>query len=491
MTCLEGRRPLGASRRASPTVRGIAPLPTALRRILCLVVATSFGLAACSGGGAGTESADAGSPAAPTDANVQDTGGEDAGLADTGPDSSSIWSNVVSSDAPDVAFEGETEVAAAGSNVVAVWIATTKTAPYGAIGYAISRDYGQSFAKPGRLESPGSRTAGDPSIAVAPDGTFYAAWLGLRYLGVGDYGDGGTYGAVLAPGENAFGTPFSISDPADAVFYDKTNIAVTPAGTVLASYNKSPDSSGTQPSSLIVARSTTQGATWNRTTAVQAQAGEFFTSPVACPDLAGSGHVVLVFWGYDATGVRIFMTGSDDDGKTWSPRSAVSLPGEAVSGSVPACRLKGADLWIAYALSHGSSNPVADLPLDDGIVVAHSTDGGASFPERFDAFDSAAGTYAVNPGMLVDVDGDAHVGFYAGDSAGDPNAAFDWRHLVKGAFTKSTVLAEPIQLVTTRTSSTWLGDYVGSAVDGNRALWSFTDNQTGTSHIRVVSAPLP
>ena len=132
------------------------------------------------------------------------------------------------------------------------------------------------------LASPSGSIASDPTVAVAPDQSFYVSWVGYGADTLGTPSDMHVYAAWAPAGATRFGRPIEVTDPADGARYDKPWIRVTDAGTVVVAYQRvaPPLDVG------IVAARSQDGATWERSFVADDPSGAVFRN-LAYPCAAG------------------------------------------------------------------------------------------------------------------------------------------------------------------------------------------------------------
>ena len=274
----------------------------------------------------------------------------------------------------------------------------------GGIGFAYSADNGmhfsQSIAMP--LSTAASNTW-DPTVAVAPNGTLYVAYMI----------DNGTYSLPVVAASFDHGKTFpqvsSLTPPVQHNWGDRPYIAVDPHGTVYLTWDYGPSAaqvvSVCSPTGScafsngdlngVIQKSTDGGKTWGPITPI----GPGF--PTQGADSAPlviepSGRIDALFLGHDITGSDLkvgpgkeYFTYSDDGGKTWAPRVQVG----AAAGDVAVNQWwidgslaidKGQNLyatwdtqspqgdvgWLSYSKDHGRtwSQPQRVTPDHDNAA---------------------------------------------------------------------------------------------------------------------------
>lgn len=199
------------------------------------------------------------------------------------------------------------------------------------IGFAASADGGQHFSKPVVLA--GSLNAWDPSVAVAPDGTVYAAFMTSA--------TSRAFPVVEASFDHGQTFPQVTDLVASTLdnWGDRDFIAVGPTGTVYLTWDYGPSAKDVTPIcskagscsfaagdlNIVVQRSTDGGLSWGRMTDVSPgfPASGADSAPLLIrPD----GRIYVEYQGYQVTSrtkftlttAHSFATSSADGGTTWS-----------------------------------------------------------------------------------------------------------------------------------------------------------------------------
>jgi hypothetical protein len=295
------------------------------------------------------------------------------------------------------------------------------------IGFARSTDGGKTFDAPLSLpDATGSNyNAWDPAVAVAPDGTVYAAFMltkGAQWYPVVDasfdHGKTFTQTAELVP-----------PDPKN--WGDRPFIAVGPEGNVYVTWDYGPDRTtvtylcdptgscgfATGQLNVVMQKSTDHGKTFGPMTYVSpgfpASGGD--SAPMV---IEPSGRIDVLYQGYHITNTSTYamdpgyeyFTASTDAGKTWSApvqlgpgNGTMSLAEWWIDGDIgmdSAGNLyavwdtqgSGNDIgWLSYSTDHGAhwSAPVQAPP--DQLQVPHvmEVSGGGSGIAYVSFFSSA------------------------------------------------------------------------------------------------------
>ena len=150
------------------------------------------------------------------------------------------------------------------------------------------------------------------------------------------------------------------------------------------------------------------------------------------------------------------------------------------------CVAQGQEVWTLYGVTDEprvTEDPRRHGALN-GIRVAYSRDGGATFNRRLEVLRS--GGLARVPQIALGRDGTVHVVYYFGSWENDARGSLRWRWLVPNAdtFGDPVVIAEPLHFNLEWGSAKWFGDYFGVGISGDCLLVSYADN--GESSTRVM-----
>jgi hypothetical protein len=389
------------------------------------------------------------------------TGGAGAGPVVAGP---------IISENPIANWEAETHLAVApDGRIFAVWIAI-QLGHRKLIGYAHSSDGGATWAQAGVVPSDPDADAVDPAVAVDTNGIFHLTWLELPSVGprrveTAAYIDSG----------DVFSVPVELTDPQASGDWDKPWIVALDGGALLAAW-------GTESGSSLVVAASPDGQSWQRA----AFAPDGTLRNVVVPCFAGQGRVYLPY--LVPGGVELVR--SDDGGVTFTKPVRVDAPDAPAAFEAPSCAASGDEVWVL----HGTSPTGADelhTPLLDHIVVAHSKDGGATFPDHA-AIGDPAGPGSLLPFLSRSPDGRLDAVYYRGKADGDPHAALRWAQSSDGvAWSAPVTLHSPMLLETARDDFGWLGDYIGVRSEADGVYVTFADNASGPgtlSHVRFGKA---
>ncbi len=386
-------------------------------------------------------------------------------------------------------IEAETHLAVSPSGLAAVAWISMPPSMVARIGYTFSSDGGATWAPPLTIESPAGRDGSDPVLAVTADGGFYLTWVGFRRDPQGNPFDMHVYVARAASGATTFQAPVAVSGADASAFYDKPWIAVTNQGTAVVTYSRQSNSG-----LALVASRSADGKAWQESVIAEDPSFSSFRN-LAYPCAAKTGARLWVTYprmGPSGTVQAIELVHSDDQGATWSNEVHVSTsPKEALAYEDPACVAEGDEVWVSYGLSTDFPGVETTARLD-GIRLARSTDGGATFDLRLDAHDPVSAPGYLLPALAREDDGSLDVVYYAGDVDGDVGSLRRARLPVGAASFEPSVVVDPALIFNLqRGSALWLGDYIGTAWSGGRLYTAYVTNDSGYSHVAFAGAAVP
>ena len=362
------------------------------------------------------------------------------------------------------------------------------------IGFARSTDGGRTFGTP--ISLPGASgsnvNAWDPAVAVAPDGTVYAAFMISK--------NAQWYPVVDASFD--FGATFTQSTPVvppDAKNWgDRDFIAVGPDGTVYLTYDYGPErtsvtficaSNGscaflTGDLNVVLQKSTNHGRTWSGMSHVSpgfpASGGD--SGPMV---IEPGGRIDVLYQGYHITNTSTYamdpaysyFTASSDGGATWSAPARVGGSGGTMSLS---------EWWIDGDIAIDAGGNLyatwdtqvtnADGSQSDNGWLAVSTDGGKHWTGPIQA---PSDTLNV-PHIMQVSGGAAGVAYVAWLTSSTPQgySQFLREYTVRGGWQSG-----PFQVSTAYgDTSVWPGDTIGVSTvsPGTVALtWGSATPATG------------
>ncbi|MCI4331895.1 MAG: exo-alpha-sialidase, partial [Thermoplasmata archaeon] len=369
----------------------------------------------------------------------------------------------------------------------------------GGIGFSRSTDGGYSFGR--AIPVPGSTTgptgpanrSWDPSIALAPNGTVYVAYMVNR-----SQGDAPVVAWSYDHGASFAGDAYAFR-PSGTEFSDRDFLAVAPNGTLYLSWDYSPDTSldqiGCSSSgscyflagdyNILVVHSSDGGANWSNPVPVDPEypnggcpAGPLLVEPGGAIDLlyedysVGAGHVLGLGHNY--------FTRSADGGRTWSApvrveNGSFSNTSWWINGDL--ARDRSGTLYATFDTMNGTG---------DTAGVTLSRDGGATW----------SATTRLNP----DVDHASHIEVaVAGGGNGTAyvawmgnNSSSGWSTFEATFSGNGTTLGAPVQVSDAfGLNGYWVGDTIGLTYLGlgvAAVSWSYALPSTGTSGVEVYEA---
>jgi hypothetical protein len=350
-----------------------------------------------------------------------------------------------------------------------------------AVGYAVSRDAGQTFTAPSYVKSPGGRFADNPVVAVDGQGRFSLAWLGFRF----DFNapDEHIYFSRLDAATETFPDPIVASDDGTSTTRDFNKPAITVDGSdnVLLTWADFTGSNTGTPAALTLARSV-DGVAFTRSTITND--ATFGNLAHLCVDrtAGASAPLNLVHLG---SGGTITLRRSTDQGLTWK---TLPTPATNVIYQDITCAAHGADLWITYASGTAQFMSGNNTP-GDAVSVLHSASGGATFDPVATASNGAAGTLYLFPRLVQSPAGALEIVYYEG-LVGSPAKLMHATSPTGATWTVSK-LADPGTFTLDRTIPSWLGDYLGLAATAKGLFSSYTENTQGKAHIGFAHVVAP
>lgn len=461
-----------------------------LRRALHVVMGLSAGAALAigcggssegtGGGGAGTSSTTSATTSATgstgsTGSTASTTGSGGATTTSSNTGGTSPMGGPFSSEGTS-SYEAQTSIAtAANGTVVAAFIAffSDNTS---SIGYAISKDYGETWAPPQYVASPGGRLASNPVVAADGQGRFYLAWLGFRASGPVDEH---VYLSKLDAATGTFGAPVTASDDGTSTTrdFDKPSIAIDANDNVLLTWA---DFTTVGAAVLTFARST-DGATFTRSTIASGAA--FGNLAYLCLD-SSVGPAAPLYVVHLAQGATLALETSTDQGKTWTNSL---IPAVNVVFQNPTCVAEDKNLWVAYASGMAAPSPGMNAP-GDSVFVAASTNGGGVFGPPVSVTGAPSTTLYLFPQIARSSTGKLELVYYQGTD-GQP-AALTRAVSQGGATWTPSKIADAGTFTLDRSIASWLGDYLGVASSGSTFV-SFTENTKNKAHIGFAKVASP
>lgn len=392
------------------------------------------------------------------------------------PDAEPPAQHRVISTSPQSAAEAETHLALAPDGTIGVvWIAVAPTGGSN-IGYTFSSDGGTTWSTPAMLSDPQSRESSDPVVAVDAQGNFYVAWIAFLRSGGGDASDFKLYASKATARSKAFALPVTVDSFSSG---DKPWITITKPGTVLVTY----EASGV----LRAARSTNGGTSFTTST--------LFTPADPKNDIANfvvpctsktSARVWATFLTVEGQAYGQRLMWSDDDGATW-PAANTNFYGQDAAAVPASCAAKGNDVFLAYGVWPGT--PQSKHAPVDLIRVVHTADG-TTF-DRHQATDATVAKVYLPDLIMDDATSTLHLSYYGGAAEGDTKGRVYRVKSTDSAATWSNAqaISAPLTFTALRSSTDWLGDYIGSGAGASDHVTAYTENSGSYAHVAFVREP--
>lgn len=405
---------------------------------------------ASSGGSGGTTFGSSGGSSATT------SQGGTGGAADT-----------IVSAGPDSLYETTTDLQAGeGGLVVVAWIAyPAEKPPF--VGYTFSKDSGESFSAPGRIDSPDGLHADEPIVAIAPSGEVFVSWLGLDGS---DSTGKKIFLARAAPGEVAFGAPSVVASAAEGASIRRPRLGITELGTLFVTLRRQgANQSGS------VARSS-DGMTWTESVlppAKSAGGGTSNATPCRAFDGAAAGRFGIA---YSSVGLTAMVLTKDEGATFLDAKHMVES-----SGKDPRCAVGPEHSYMAFADGAGKNLHVSGNDGSATLVWALGQPGSA--------------VRVSNPAMAADSHGSLELGYQVRISDDDPAGSYSVRRF-RGPSTNEILSGKELWQVTLPIHSDpkspgFMGQYTGIATRGEMAFVSYPDASSGFSHIAIHRMELP
>ena len=253
-----------------------------------------------------------------------------------------------------------------------------------------------------------------PRVATDGSGNWVAVWHSNDTLG---NTIGTDYDILVARSVNngaSWTAPVALNTNAtwDSGFDGSPDLATDGAGNWVAVWDAD-HSLGGGDEDILVARSTNNGATWTDPALLNSNSAN--ASPDQLPDLAtdGAGNWVAVWHTSDTLGggqadYDILVARSTDNGANWTDPAALNANATSDSGHdlEPSVTTDGAGNWAA--VWHSSDSLEGTIGTDYDILVAWSTNNGASWTAPTALNTNAATDSGVDYVPQVTTDGAGH-----------------------------------------------------------------------------------
>ncbi len=352
-----------------------------------------------------------------------------------------------------------------------------------------SSDGGQSWNTTELPLDDGASFHSDPAVAWTPDGTAWAATLGIGGPSVKvqmykstDRGATWSFVATVSTGNN---------NDKELIWID-THDTSPHKGNIYVAW----DVVG---GGMRFARSTDNGVTWSSVTTLSADAA------IGAHLASGPSGELYVAWP-DVGSRQIQIRKSTDGGATFGTVRTIATTNDAYEVSVPAMcgrkvliyvtigvdRSGGANNGHAYAVWDDRNGAAADpgcngltSPSNGNVYFSRSTDGGTTWPPPTVIHSNPSQTDQFNPWMDVDPDnGDIHVVYYdTRDDADRKKTRLYYVRSVDGGanwIDETQIATEPTdETISGADLGNQYGDYNGLAVFRQVAHPSWTDRRSG------------
>ncbi len=250
----------------------------------------------------------------------------------------------------------------------------------------------QVFSPPGEL-SIADQPGWSPRVSTDGAGNWVAVWQSEDDLGGTIGSDSDILVARSADNGTSWAAPAALNTNAASDTGDDTRpqLSTDGAGIWLAVWQSSDDLSGTigTDRDVLIARSTDNGASWSAPTALNGNAAsalDFFDDSFPHLGTDGAGNWVAVWqsnFPFDDGSIGsdddILVARSTDNGASWSAPTTLNTNAVSDSGddNFPQLSTDGAGNWVAVWESRDDLG--STIGQDDDILVARSTDNGASW----------------------------------------------------------------------------------------------------------------
>ena len=347
------------------------------------------------------------------------------------------------------------------------------------IGARISNDGGASWGELQSLIAPDHRFSTDSMVLSDRRGGFVITWLAFhqKLARGGDPYDLEIYMARADAKSNfLFGGPQWVTQNVRGndkfLRVDKPWTAVLADGSLATSYRVE----GSLSARIQVSR-TADGIHFDHTTVAE---GHPFGGTLAtiCADPKEPRAWVAWVDGSRGPFADVVLYSSNDLARTFaeSTRRVISRAEEHAVSEAPQCVAENGSLWVAYGIGSAPADDSSSAAYD-ALVVAHSSDAGATIDARWEAREP--GHVMLHPAFARLPTGDFEVLALVGVTADDEHGSvrrfrFGPDGTPRGP---STATEEGVRLVRKRAPLLgWTGDFFGIATSGDRGLYAFGVN---------------
>ncbi|MBI1748490.1 MAG: exo-alpha-sialidase [Acidobacteria bacterium] len=368
--------------------------------------------------------------------------------------------------------QSETAVAAFGDDIVVAYNDTRVACDpdRGVIGYAYSRDGGQTFVDGGGL--PRGFDSGDPWLAVNSSGTFFLSGIWQRTN-------------ALAMVRGAFSeTGLTWDEPTvlGGLLYDKPALTIDPSnGTLYMAYTR-------LFVGIQIRRSTDDGYTWALSTTIPGTIG----NQGAFPAVGSSGEIYVALARPAAPRGAIAVSKSINEGRNFStPIEVGQSCGFIIAGynrptvqqqllTMPALAVDtsggpfNGNVYVTWASGCGG---------DADVFLSRSEDGGATWSDPLRVNDDTTNGLQFFPSIAVDAGGNVTLIFY--DRRENPGTAVTDVYMARSrdgglTFENTKVTSVASDWAAARFDATPnFGDYITAISAGSDVLATWADSRDG------------
>ncbi len=130
------------------------------------------------------------------------------------------------------------------------------------------------------------------------------------------------------------------------------------------------------------------------------------------------------------------------------------------------------------------------MPKLDAVVLARSTDGGATVAARASVGDAAAAPYFMHPQIAGEAGGALDLGLLRRRLRRRPERELppEPRRRSGGPFAPSVAVSAPVAFLSARADPRWVGDYPGVFALGSALYMGYVVNAGGEAHVAFAKA---
>lgn len=375
----------------------------------------------------------------------------------------------------------EPHVSASGKQVALAWMEVAGSGEVAeAIAVTRSQDGGQTVGAVEHLTAPGQRLSADPTLAFAPDGTLYLAWLAFRSHSSieSEPFDMAIVVAQKRPQAAHFDPPQLVAS-VPLWTYDKPWTSVDADGVLHVVFR-----------AAFANRAGIQDVTVRPDGQTQARVlidepGFSGSLPTVCSDpQTPRSHVAYL---RPERGIELLSF----DAKTVSPPVLVSSAGERIANLGPSCVAKSHSVVVAYGLSDGPWDSARSPQLRALVLVEHREPGAKNVRKEI----GQPGLLLMYPQLLssgIGPNDPLQIAFVSGHRDRDPDATLRLLTLPSDLSSdlppRVETLRRGLRLTAGREDRSWAGDYLGIARSDGKTVISYIDN-SGRRQARLATSP--